>query len=306
MAYVFDILVRALVLVAIIMLALAAKRLRWASVTDFPLFSKTVLYFTLPCAVAAAFNEMDITTALLMITLVAIGVILLQQVAGFIATIRGTRQDQSLAVLNVGGFNIGAFATPYISGMLGGPAVVYTSMFDVGNAFGYAGVGYSTGMALAEGRRPTVLAFFGRMFRNPVFVTYMALLAMRMVDLHFPGPVLEFFHTVGAANPFMAMFMVGIGLEIKMPRAKAKEAFRLLAVRYGLSIAVSLAVWFLLPAPEMVRAVICMLMFSPIGSQSPVLTAEARGDVQLSTFMVTVSILVGIVVMPAVLIGLTA
>jgi len=303
---VLDILVRALVLVAIIGLGLLAKRLRWASVTDFPLFSKLVLYITLPCAVAAAFNDMDITTALLLITVVSIVVNLLQQVAGYLATIRATRSDQSLAVLNVGGFNIGAFATPYISGMMGGPAVVYTSMFDVGNAFGFAGVGYSAGMALAENRRPSVFSFFGRMFRNPVFVTYMLLLAMRIADLKFPGPILEFFTTVGAANPFLAMFMVGIGLEIRMPRTKAAEAFRLLAVRYALSITLAFAVWFLLPLPAMARAVICMLLFAPIGSQSPVLTAEARGDVQLSTFMVTVSILVGIVVMPLVLIGLTA
>nr|NLD40573.1 hypothetical protein [Actinomycetales bacterium] len=301
-----DILVRALVLVAIIWIGLLAKRLRWASVTDFPLFSKLVLYVTLPCAVATAFNDMDITSSLLLITGIAIVVNLAQQLSGFLATLRGTRADQSLAVLNVGGFNIGAFATPYISGMLGGPAVVYTSMFDVGNAFGFAGVGYSAGMALSENRRPSVLAFFGRMFRNPVFVVYMALLAMRLADLRLPGPVLEFVTTVGAANPFMAMMMVGIGLELRMPRTKAKQAFRLLAVRYVLSTALALVIWFLVPLPEMARAVMCMLLFAPIGAQSPVLTAEARGDVQLSTFMVTVSILVGIVAMPAILIGLTA
>ncbi|MDO5494552.1 MAG: hypothetical protein Q4G64_02415 [bacterium] len=301
-----DILVRALVLVAIIGIGLLAKRLRWASTSDFPLFSKLVLYVTLPCAVAAAFNDMDITTALLLVTLIAVGVNLFQIVTSYLATMRASRSDQSLAVLNLTGFNIGAFATPYISGMMGGPAVVYTSMFDIGNAFGYAGVGYSAGMALAENRRPSVFSFLGRMFRNPVFNTYLALLLMRLADLRFPAPVLEFVTTVGAANPFMAMLMVGIGLQVRMPRAKAGVAFRLLAVRYAVSIALAVAIWFLLPLPEMARAVMCMLLFAPIGSQSPVLTAEARGDVQLSTFMVTVSIVVGIVAMPLILVGLTA
>lgn len=301
-----DILVRALSLVAIVGLGLLAKRLRWASVTDFPLFSKLVLYVTLPAAIAGAFNALEVTASLLMLSVLALVVATLHQAAGWVALRRGGSQDQAFGILNTGGFNVGAFATPYISGMLGPGAVVYTSMYDVGNAVGLAGTGYSTAMALAEGRRPSIVQFVARMFRNPVFVTYTALLTMRLLDVSIPERLMVFVNTVGAANPFLAMFMVGIGLQLNLPRAKVSRAALILAVRYGLSVAFALLIWFLLPFDQTVRAILVVLMFAPIGAAAPILTAEARGDVQLSTFTVTVSILVGIVVMPLLLSALVA
>lgn len=299
-----DILVRALALVAIIGLGLLAKRLRWASVADFPMFSKLVLYITLPAAIATAFNTMEVTGALLGISVIAVLANLTQQLIAYLYRRRAPGSEKATAVLSIGGFNVGVFATPYISGMLGSRSLVYTSMFDVGNALGMAGIGYSVGMSLAEDRRPSIGAFLGRMFRNPIFDVYMALLIMRLLELSIPEPAMMFIGTVGAANPFLAMFMVGIGLELKMPRSRAATAVRWLAVRYAVSIVLALAVWFLLPWDQTVRAVICTVLFAPVGTQAPILTAEARGDVQLSSLMVTISILVGIVAMPAVLVGL--
>lgn len=301
-----DILVRALSLVAIVGLGLLAKRLRWASVTDFPLFSKLVLYVTLPAAIAGAFNSMEITPPLLTLSALALGVATLHQAAGFVVMRGSGRPGQAFGILNAGGFNVGAFATPYIAGMMGPGAVVYTSMFDIGNAVALGGTGYSTAMALAEGRRPSAVGFIARMFRNPVFVAYTVLATMRLLELSIPERFMVFVNTVGAANPFLAMFMVGIGLQLNLPRAKLSRALRILAVRYGLSVACALAIWFLLPFDQTVRAILVVLVFAPIGAAAPILTAEARGDVQLSTFTVTVSILVGIVVMPLLLSALLA
>lgn len=300
-----DILVRALSLISIIGIGLLAKQLGWVSTSDFPKFSKLVLYVTLPAAIASAFNNFEISVSLLGISLFAFGVLLIQQLLAFLMNIRASRQQQSTAVLSMGGFNIGAFATPYISGMMGPQAVVYTSMFDVGNALGIGGFGYSAAMFLAEERKPNVLAFFVRMFRNPAFTVYVGLLTMRMLDLSFPPEVMVLVDTVGAANPFMAMLMLGIGLELRIPRWKAAHAFQMLAVRYAVAAVFAVAAWFLSPFDALTRAAICALLFAPIPSQAPVLTAEARGDVQLSTFMVTISIMVGIVAMPLILAGLS-
>jgi len=121
------------------------------------------------------------------------------------------------------------------------------------------------------------------------------------LGLHLPRAIISFAAVVGSANTFLAMLMIGIGLEISLPRRKYAEAARHLGLRYMLAICFSLAVWFFLPAERIVRVILVALFFAPLPSMTAGFTGEAKGDVELSTFMTSVSMLVGIVVMPGLL-----
>jgi len=57
---------------------------------------------------------------------------LVQQVVGFVVGRRRGTQAQAFGVLNVGSYNIGLFAIPYVSSFLGPASIVYASVFDVG------------------------------------------------------------------------------------------------------------------------------------------------------------------------------
>lgn len=298
-----DVIVNALSLVAILVIGFLIKRLGWASIRDFPLLSKIVLRITLPAALIGAFNDLEVTASLFLLTAVAIAANITHQLAGFLLELGGTRADRAFAVLNVGGFNIGAFATPYTSGMMGPSAITSTSMFDVGNSLSAAGIGYSAGMTIA-GQGSGVIRFIGTMFRSHIFVLYLVLLTMNLTNLHFPGPILDFAELVGAANPFMAMLMIGVGFEIRLDRGRLRRAAKYLITRYVISSAIALAVWFLLPIDQVSRAVACMILFAPMASMTPGFTAEAGGDVELSSFMAAVTIVVAVIAMPMILIGL--
>lgn len=296
---------RALSLIAIIGIGYLIKRLGWVSVADFPLFSKLVLQVTLPCALITSFNEFDISSSLLVLTLFGFGTGLLHILGGYLRAHHGTAMDKSFAVINTGGLNIGAFATPYISGMIGPSAVVYTSMFDVGNAMTTAGIGYGWGMSLAGRQtRRGLPGFVLQMLQSPVFVTYLFLLIFRGVGWHFPDPILSFTSVVGAANPFMAMLMIGIGLEIQLSASKYLAAAKLLGIRYAISAVLFVVFWWLTPLPRDIAVVICALLFAPMAVMVSGFTAQAGGDVELSTFASTVSILIAIVAIPTVLLTL--
>lgn len=291
--------VKALSLVAIVGIGLGIKRLRWVTRDHFGIFVNLVLKITLPCALITSFN--DFTIPLPLLGLVAAGVVvnLVYQVVGFLLG-RGSRPAESFGVLNLGTYNMGAFATPYLAGFMGPQAVVYSSLFDVGNAVQAAGFGYAWGMALGRDRRPTPLELLKQVFTSVIFVVYLSLLVMRLAGWRLPEQVITFTGTVGSANTFLAMLMIGIGLELKLARAKYLAAARYLGVRYALAIGFAVAVGFL-PLEPMARTVLTMVLFAPIASMTPGFTAEAGGDVELSAFMTSVSILVGIVTMPVVL-----
>lgn len=297
-----DVLTKALVLVLIIALGFGVKRLGWVRASDFGVFSRVVLGVTLPCALATSFNTFDITPQLLFVTGIGFFAVVVQQVLVVLALRKRGHREQAFGVLNVPNYNVGLFAIPYVSTFMGPSAIVFASLFDIGNSLATAGVGYSWGLSLANPRsKTTPLGFLRTMLKSPVFNTYLILLAIRLPGFSIPAPVIAFTSTVGAANTFLAMFMIGIGLEIALTRTKYVKAAGYLASRYAFSTVLILLVWFLVPAAADVKTVLCMLFFAPMAAMSVGFTGEAGLDVELASFMSSASVLIGIVAMPAVL-----
>ena len=296
-------LVKAMSMVAIIGIGLLAKRLGWLTAAQFPLFSRLVLTVTLPAALITAFSQYTFQPSLLMLTALSLGVNILQQTIGYLLYRKQNRSARAFAVLHSGGYNIGAFATPYLAGIVGPQAMLYTTMFDFGVAASSAGVGYGWAASLVHpagrGRVRQIL----KALANPVLITYMGLLTLLVLGVRLPGELIGFTGVVGAANPFMAMLMIGIGLELRLPRRTMKLAIRFLAVRYAIAVLVALATWFWMPGTDDVRAVVCALWFAPLPAMASAFSSRLGLDVEASTFITSVSILVGAAVIPAVLLA---
>lgn len=300
-----EILVQALSLVAIIAVGQFVRAIGWVSAEDFPIFSHLVLKVTLPAALIVSFDQFELTGSLLILSVIGFALTGLQMVIGRFLSPRGDPIDRAFSVMNTGSYNVGAFAVPYLAGIAGPQAVVYASMFDVGNVVNAAGFSRAWAISLAAPQRSGGAAtFLRRMFSSVIFDVYILLVVMRLLDLHVPAPVLPFIETVAAANIFLAMLMIGIGLKIVLARSRYLAAAKHLAVRYATATLAALATWHLLPAGEEVRAVLCAMYFAPLASMIPGFTHEIGGDVQLSSFIASASILVAVVVMPLLLVVL--
>jgi len=297
-----DVVVKAAPLGAIIALGYTIKRVGWVRSEDFVPFSVVALRVTLPCAVAVSMNSFDLQPSLFVLPVLGLAVSLVLQGLGYAVGARGGRPARAFGVLNLGAFNIGLFAIPYVSTFVGPDAIAYAVMFDIGNAIGAAGIAYGWGLTLANGQGRVSASGLARMvFSSPVLIVYLLLVGMRLLDLHLPGPVLAFAQTVGSANTFLAMLMIGIGLEVVLARHKYARALGLLGVRYAVAALFCVAVWFLPGLDPSVRVVVCMLAWAPIGAMVVAFTGEAGLDVETSAFMTSLSVLVAIVAMPVAL-----
>ncbi len=294
-----TILAKAISLVVIIGLGFGMKKLGWFKASDFSTFSKVVLRVTLPCALATSFNTFEVVPSLLGLTLFAFLACLVQQVVGYLQARRGTPVQRAFGILHGGSYNIGAFAMPYLSAIIGPAAIVYASLFDVGSSLATAGVGRSAAHAVARPQdKTTVMSVVKILFTSPVFDTYLVLVLMRLFHIQLPDVVIGFTSLVGAANPFLAMFMIGVGLEIALPRHHLSTAVKGLVTRYVFSIGLALVAWFLLPFSPEVRVVVVLLFFAPIAAMVPGFTSEIDGHVGTATFMNSVTILIAIVMLP--------
>ena len=297
-----EIAAKAASLILIIVIGYVIKRIGWVSAADFPKFSKIVLRITLPCALITSFNTFDITSNLLFLTAIGLLANLILQITGYLVNQRKGGIAQAFGIINLGSYNVGAFAMPYIAGLMGPQSIIFASLFDVGNSFGAAGIGYGWSRSVADEKQKTTLGgFLKLMFLSPLFDTYLILLLMRLLGLQLPDEVITFTSTVGGANTFLAMLMIGIGLELGLDAHRFKLAFKYLAIRYGFSLIFSILTVLFLPVSMVVKTILCMLFFSPIASMATGFTDEAGGDVETSAFMNSVSILIGIFALPFVL-----
>lgn len=299
-----DLLVKAATLVAIIALGFTVKRLGWLRASDFGVLSTIALRITLPCALVVSFDTFEIRPSLLMLSVFSFAVVVGGQFLSWVLERRSGPRAQAFGILNVPSFNIGLFVIPYLGAFLGPEAIVIASMFDIGNALSVAGVGYAWGLSITGEQRPSLRRILGILSHSPIFVTYTVLLILGLGKIHLPGPVLSFAATVGAANTFIAMFMIGIGLEIVLDRRAYLVAARFLATRWVMVIVGAAVLWWLLPFSVNEKVVLTAVLLAPMGAMSSGFTAEAGLDVQVSTFMTTITVLIAIVAMPAVLLAL--
>lgn len=296
-----EVLVQALSLIAIICLGQIIRRLGWFDRNDFSKLSRLMLSVTLPAVLVTNFNSFQIDMHLFFIILIGAAVNMIQSVASFLLHRKQEKKEKAFAVINGNSYNIGAFAMPYLEVFMGPESLIWSSLFDIGNAVTSAGVNYSWGMGLAGDQKTGPLAFLRRMLKSPVFVTYLFLMSMQVLHIRLPEEIIHFTGLVGQANTFLAMFIIGLGLELKLSRTKLKKAFRMLLQRYFFAVFFLLLTWFLLPADPEIKKCLCLLYFAPIAAMTPGFTAEIKGDIELSSFLTSVSIIVAIIMMPLIL-----
>jgi len=297
------VLIKALSLVAVVAIGYGFKRLGWLRQEHFSVLAIIVLRITLPAALITSFNSITITGTMAWLILIGLAVNVIQQLFTWVIARHRTPERRSFATLHAGSYNIGAFAMPYVSQLVGGSGVVYTAMFDIGNSLAVGGIGYSWGLALVSKKKTTWQRFLLTMVRSPVFDVYLVLLVLRLARLSFPSPVITFTSLVGQANPFCAMLMIGLGLELRLPKHKWLRAATYLLRRYIFVIVFSLAIWFGLPGSVFsheIKVVLMMVLWAPVAAMVSGFVDETKGDVQLSSLITSISVVVAIVMMPVV------
>lgn len=73
------------------------------------------------------------------------------------------------------------------------------------------------------GEGTTVWLFFKRMFSSVPMDTYIAMVVLAAFDWKLPAVAVSFADMVGAANPFLAMLMLGIGFELQLKKRRCSE-----------------------------------------------------------------------------------
>ena len=291
-----DILSRAGAFVAIILLGYLLKRIGLFKEEDFGVLSKLLRKVTFPCAIITTFAGREIDPTMLVLALLAIGCGVIYMLVAAVINLRAPREQRAFDILNLPGYNIGNFTMPFVQSFLSPTGIIATGIFDMGNAVICLGGAFGVASTVNSGTRFSILRILRALLKSVPFLTYVVMLLMNVLNITLPAPVKECIGIIGSANPFLAMFIIGVGFKIGGDSAQRGKIVRLLALRYGIAIPIALLFWFVLPFPLEVRQALVILAFSPIGSAVPPFTAELKGDVGLSSAVNSTAILISIII----------
>jgi len=291
-----DILTRAGCFVAIIVLGYVLRRIGFFKADDFTTLSKITIRITLPAAIVSSFAGKEIDLSMLTIALLGLGGGVLYILTGFLVNLRSTKEKRAFEVLNLPGYNIGNFMMPFVQSFLGPVGVITTSLFDTGNAFVTLGGAYGIAAMTKEGGGFNLKKLAKSLGTSVPFLCYILTVTLTLARIPIPGPIVSFAQIVGAANPFVAMLMIGVGFNLGGDKSQIGTIIKILSLRYGIAAMLSLCFYFLLPFGLEARQALVLLAFSPIGSAVPAFTAQIKEDAGLSSAINSISIILSIVI----------
>lgn len=296
-----EVLIRAGCFVAIIILGFVLRKIGLFQAEDFSVLSKITIKITLPAAIVSSFAGKQIDAGMLTIVLLGLGGGILYMLLGFFTNLRATREKRAFEVLNLPGYNIGNFTLPFVQSFLGPTGVIVTSLFDTGNAFVCLGGAFGISSMIKDGKGFDLRRLVKALLTSVPFLTYIIMVTLNLTHIPIPSPIISCAQIIGNANAFVAMFMIGIGFKLTADRAQLGSIVKILILRYGVATALALIYYYLLPFPLEARQALVILAFSPIGSAVPAFTSELKSDVGLSSAINSISIVISIIIIIALL-----
>lgn len=303
MSGIAEVLTKALAFVAIIVMGYGLKRIGFFHPKDFFLLSKIVIKITLPAAIIANFSKISMERSMLILCVFGLacnGVLL---ALAYCMNLSKPGKQKAFAMLNLTGYNIGNFTMPFVQSFLGPIGFAATSLFDAGNSVMCTGVTYSLACGVnGEGEQSSLKKVLKTLVSSVPFDTYVIMTILAALHLRLPDVVVLFAETAGGANAFLALLMIGVGFEIRMDKEKIKEILKILAVRYGIALIFSFSFFLLLPFSLEVRQALAIVVLGPAASVGPAFTGKIGGDVELSSAINSLTIVISIVAITTALI----
>ena len=294
------VLLNSLGLFVIILIGYLTKRLNLLMKADGTTISKIVVNVTLPAAIIVNLQSLEVKNQLLLLIAAGLVLNLVMIIIGHFFSKKQEQVEREFLMYSVSGYNIGNFAIPFVQSFM--PlAIPILSFFDIGNSVMLAGGSNVVieGISGSNGQRPSAKMVLGRLGRSVPFLCYLIMLFFRMVKLDLPPAVFQIAQPIASANTFLSMFMIGLFLELRLPKKDVALVLRVLVIKYASGILLAV-VFMLLPIPMMIKIVLCLVSvgqiptFAVINSVAAGMRAEVVGFTSSLSFLVSLPLMTGL------------
>ncbi len=266
-----NILIKSLTFIIIIIIGYTLKQKKILKKEDSNTIATIVMNVTLPCALLTSANGLTITSTIIILIILGLLSNVVMIIIGYISSKKYDRLTRGVFMLNVSGFNIGNFALPFVQAFYSGLGVIYLCAFDIGNALMGLGLTYTAASQVASGTSQIkIKEILKKLFSSIPFDTYIVIFILGLLKLEVPSPIMSIASTIGAGNSFLAMLMIGLMLEIKLPKHEKNKIIQILILRTIGMIVLSLVTYFVLPLPMLAKQILVISYCAPLSTVSAV------------------------------------
>lgn len=293
-----DILVRAVGFISIIALGYFLKIKGAVKREDAKVLSTIVMNVTLPCALLASASSIQLNSGIFIPLLLGFVMNLLMDFVGYWEARHRGIVAKSSGLVQISGYNIGTFTLPFVQAFFPASYLVPVILFDTSNALMVLGGNFTIAANLNRHQEAMSLGDIIRnLFGSVPFAVYLISFLFAAFGLQIPAPILSISTIAANANPFMAMLMLGIMIDLKLSKKDYHELFKLLGLRIFVSSMAALAFYFMLPVPLIVRQMLVICVFSPISVVAPVYAMRLGNKTPQAANLNSLCILSNLVIM---------
>jgi predicted permease len=268
------------------------------------MISKIVVNVTLPAAIIVNLRALDVENQLLLLILAGILLNIVMIVIGHFFSKKQEQVEREFLMYSVSGYNIGNFAIPFVQSFMP-QAIPILSFFDIGNSVMLAGGSTVVieGISGSNEKRPSVKNVMGRLGRSVPFLCYLIMLCLRIFEIDLPAAVFQVVEPIANANTFLSMFMIGLFLELRLPKKELSLVWRVLIIKYAGGVLLA-ALFMFLPLPTIIKAVLCLVSVGPITTFGVINSVTAGMRAEVVGFTSSLSFLISLPLMTSLLLVL--
>jgi predicted permease len=296
-----EILLQAASFCFIIFLGYLMKRIGLLSKADGGMLSVIIVNITLPATVIVSLAGVIVSETLFFLLTLGIVMNILVILVGAGVSKKRLTLERQFQLYAMSGYNIGNFTLPFIQGFY--PlAIPFLLMFDIGNSVMLTGGSTLLIDRLTGSKEENSLKkIAATLLKSVPFVVYMLMLLLRMLQLDLPLEWLQMLEVIAKANGFLSMFMIGLYLELRLPKSALTLVKEVLVWRYLCGLVLALIFAFVWPLSPMLRIVLVVLSLAPMPTFSVINSVKAGMPEATVGFTSSVSILISLILMTLVM-----
>lgn len=297
-----NIIVKAFGILFMIFIGFTLKKKGYLKNEDRTAISNLVFVITLPCVLISSFKKFEFNISLLLAIFIGLGLNLIMILIGYLFTINRDDKTRSIYILSCSGYNIGTFTFPFVSSFLDASSMIVVAMFDIGNAIMSLGGTNAIACSLSKDNveADQFKQFVKRITSSIPFMTYITMLTISLIGIKIPTFIYTITDMIGGASTFLIMVLVGLMLEIKIPKDDFKDVSKVVFIRYFGSIIFATLIYFGLPFSIEFKKALMIAVFAPSTALSIVFcqklgckptTASAINSLCIPTSLICITLL---------------
>ena len=292
-----EIMIKAAGFVFVIIIAFILKQVHVLEKRDGLTIATIIMNVTLPCALLT--NASGITIDQSMIILLLIGLVIgSSNPVSFMLSRKEENILKGYYMINCSGYNIGNFVMPFVQSFFPGMGVAYLCMFDVGNSIMCLGGSYAlAGSVASSNQKLTPKTVIKKLFSSIPFDVYLLIFVLALFKISIPQQILSMASFIGAGNGFLAMFMIGLLLEVKINPLEMKIVLKTLLIRVLFGAILMSIVYFIVPIPMLAKKIVVLAMAAPITTVSAVFSKNIGYHRDAPAISSSLSIIISIAVL---------